>query len=1166
MKGIWKRLAILTIMATLVLCLLPNLLLTAHAAEPATEGLYTLNITRFYSTWNASGNVNEKVFLYPEIVDLSITSDNKIVLKFHLRYSETTRSSDFTVTVPNQDCRSEFNVSIDGMVGESDSMRTFIEGTLTRQTQSSHTGGTATCIAKAKCSVCGEEYGEVKTDAHSWGNWTYENGNHNGVCAYNSQHTTSGNCEPGEDGNCTVCNASLVASVRTNDKILYFTDADAALKYADDYYAKTVTILKNATVNRGIVDGNLAVKQGAVLTLNPDDSFVAFEVRGSVSGGGTICTTGKPLYVESSCKECTFVVPVTVSKYGVILSGTFKRVVQNYGIVEDGTFEAGLVNYGTVKGGTVHGTLENAKGKFMGEEMTGVVYADDIEQGTDFKYLDKESCCTVKNCKHKNATSATCMEPQKCPFHCTGLAPINPNAHSLSYAAAGNVITETCAHGCDHSATATLNITEGNFTYNGQPHNVAYVAYTTETWKGGDLIIQYADNDNVNAGTRTATIQIDEATATKEFTINKATPTGSHFNITLPQNAVYDGTAKAATVAAADGITGMGTISIAYYKGTDPLNETPKDAGTYTVDLTIAEGDNFTSASLKSAAGFTIAKAETVKTAPVAITGLVYDCTPKALITAGEASDAAKAAGYKMMYMLEKEGAVYTDTVPTATDAGTYKIIWHAGYDNDNFKLNSGTIEVTIAKADAITTAPTANTLTYNSKPQQLVSGGISNWGSIEYKLDNGDWSYSIPTATNAGSYTVYYRIQLGENFNNVAETAIPVELAPFNFATATAGNAKIGLLGTPFVYDGTAKTGTPSVVVTLPSADPGSSSIEVNLTEGTDFTVDYENNVKAGTFTATFTGKGNYTGVVTRNYEIGKEALTLTVEDQTITYGEEIDSTKYTVTGLVTGDTAAVTLTPSTDQITNSGTITAEITVKNAAGEDVTECYTIADSAGNLVINAKPLTETAVSGIAQTYDHTGKGLTPAIVVKDGNKTLVKGTDYDVTFTDKDGKTVEKPTDHGEYKATVTFKGNYSGSAEKTFKIVAPTYAITKGNGGKYTDGSTKNLSFTANGLFSKFTGLEVNGKTLDTKYYTAKSGSTVVTLKASYLDTLSPGKYALTFLYTDGKVSGDFTVQAKTNVPATGDSSDLLLWVALLFAGMAAMITFVFGRKRKKS
>lgn len=53
---------------------------------------------------------------------------------------------------------------------------------------------------------------------------------------------------------------------------------------------------------------------------------------------------------------------------------------------------------------------------------------------------------------------------------------------------------------------------------------------------------------------------------------------------------------------------------------------------------------------------------------------------------------------------------------------------------------------------------------------------------------------------------------------------------------------------------------------------------------------------------------------------------------------------------------------------------------------------------------------------------HTGKALTPDITVKDGSRTLVKGTDYDVVYSDNiEVSTADKPA-----KAVVTGKGNYT--------------------------------------------------------------------------------------------------------------------------------------------
>jgi len=1284
MKGIWKHLATLTIMAALVLCLLP---LGASAEGLSGDSFPTSPVNGFTFSaelwcktcdqhFNYGQNDNEHQFTINSFGYTIANGTYSFTISYSVKacgFEETKENPERTATY---DCSNGVNMTHLFRDASSPSNHYTVSVNVTRPITAhsfdqaagdgkckvcgyvcSHSNKTAaTCTAAEKCNACGMTFGEINSDAHDY-IWTYENGNHNGVCSYNDQHKKSGNCEPGEDGNCTVCHASLVASVHIPNKILYFTDADAALKYADDYYADTVTILKDATVNRGTVAGNLVVNSGVTLTfsgLSGDTESFARVEEGNVSGGGTIGGRGVTLEVEGGCSGCTFDMPVW--NYGTITGGIFNKVVENYGTITGGTFENGIKNYGTIKGGKVYVILWNAIWNGENSEVkTGTVYADDIKLGSNFnKYIADEG--TTLHCKHTHATAATCMKAQTCPFGCTGLAGIDSNAHSLSYTVADKVITETCAHGCTHSATATLDISTDSVTYNGAAQTIATVAHSG-TWLGERLTAQYENNTNV--GTATVYIQAGEAKAVKTFAITKATPTLEHFDITLPQNAVYDGTEKAATIDPKAGVEGMGEVSIKYYQGEKELNETPTNAGTYTVEFTVTEGSNYLPAKLL-AGSFNIAKAEAVKTAPTAAAeSFVYNGTAQALTTAGTPNG-----DNKIFFWINTEDD-YSETVLTATDAGTYTVKWYAGEDGDpNYNPKQGEITVTIAKADAITTAPTANTLTYNSKPQQLVSGGISNWGSIEYKLDNGDWSYSIPTATNAGSYTVYYRIQLGENFNNVAETAIPVELAPFNFATATAGNAKIGLLGTPFVYDGTAKTGTPSVVVTLPSADPGSSSIEVNLTEGTDFTVDYENNVKAGTFTATFTGNGNYTGVVTRNYEIAKAPLTLTVKDQAITYGESIDQAEYTVTGLATGDKATVTLTPSTANISKSGSISAEITIKNAAGEDVTEsCYTIADSAASLTIDpdlsaienlkvetvhyssrdaiektqemlndaendvknddnitnalqkcANLLVQIDASLDAQATDAINATLkTTASNVKLADKaTVTKAiadiakakTDYAGNYSEADIAALDaqtaklnaaleaianaeevialmnalpadvEPDDakaieaKAEYDKLTSNEKNMVASSAATKLAALTTYKIVKGDKATWEKGKT--LTFTINGDINRFKGVKVGNSTVNAKYYTAKAGSTIVTLEKSFFEQKSissKAAHTITFLFNDGEVRGTFNIHKDAMTPATGDNSNIFLWggVALIsLLGAGAMIMLALKKKNK--
>ena len=159
----------------------------------------------------------------------------------------------------------------------------------------------------------------------------------------------------------------------------------------------------------------------------------------------------------------------------------------------------------------------------------------------------------------------------------------------------------------------------------------------------------------------------------------------------------------------------------------------------------------------------------------------------------------------------------------------------------------------------------------------------------------------------------------------------------------------------------------------------------------------------------------------------------------------------------------------------------------------------------------------------------------------------------------------------------------YTGSYSVTMTVEVQAvgdYSIIEGTNGSWTNNSNGTLTFRANGDFSKFTGVKVDGTLIDAKNYTAVSGSTVITLKADYLKTLSVGTHKLTVVYTDGECSTSFEVKKAegdkidpatptgdkdTTSPPTGDNSHMFLWVALLLISGGAVIgTTVISRKKK--
>ena len=147
---------------------------------------------------------------------------------------------------------------------------------------------------------------------------------------------------------------------------------------------------------------------------------------------------------------------------------------------------------------------------------------------------------------------------------------------------------------------------------------------------------------------------------------------------------------------------------------------------------------------------------------------------------------------------------------------------------------------------------------------------------------------------------------------------------------------------------------------------------------------------------------------------------------------------------------------------------------------------------------------------------------------------------------------------------------------------------IIAGANGSWQKGGTDGLSFTSNAAFADFIKVQVDGKDLDASNYTVKEGSTIVTLNAAYLNTLSVGKHTLSIVSANGTATTEFTITAAqggndsqtggdttpqepgknegaVTSPQTGDNSNMLLWVTLLFASGAGLLgAVVYSRKKR--
>lgn len=384
--------------------------------------------------------------------------------------------------------------------------------------------------------------------------------------------------------------------------------------------------------------------------------------------------------------------------------------------------------------------------------------------------------------------------------------------------------------------------------------------------------------------------------------------------------------------------------------------------------------------------------------------------------------------------------------------------------------------------------------------------------------------------------------------------------------------------------------------------------------------TVDADGNVKAvaqGTATITVTTQdGSHTATCT--VTVTAKTYTVSVTPSSIDFGSECPD--YT-------QPAAQSVT-----ITNTGNQTVEVSLPAATD------YTITGSEGftNGTASIEPkgtatFTVRPNSGLtAGTHDETLTvyGTTVTVRFTVGHEWgepawTWDGTTATATFTCTECgetrtvdatvtstvKTAPTCTENGvtEYTATVEHDGTTYTATKNVADIPATghewgedghcticdavkpgfTPEIVQGDEATWTKGGGQPLSFTSNAAYADFQEARVDGQTLDPVHYTVEQGSTIVTLKAAYLESLDPGEHTLDIVSSTGTATATFTITAKeTQQPAkpadtdrspaksAGDGGQLsrsgsdtmpaVATLAILMASGLVLGTFVLRRSRR--
>ena len=498
-------------------------------------------------------------------------------------------------------------------------------------------------------------------------------------------------------------------------------------------------------------------------------------------------------------------------------------------------------------------------------------------------------------------------------------------------------------------------------------------------------------------------------------------------------------------------------------------------------------------------------------------------------------------------------------------------------------------------------------TFTYDGTPKMptgtiSVTAGTVNVSDLKVLYEGtGSTSYSSATApTNAGTYTVTYKVpDTNANYTGTFSVAFTIKKVQLE---------KVTLVENTFEYTGDE----------IVSQDSNFDSNKMNFSGDIKAT-----NVGNYSITVSLKDKDNYewkdgtTTDLVLNWSITQATPNYTIPTGlTGLKGKTLND--VTLPGRFTWNDTSTVLTAGTNKYkatytpedtTNYKTITdidIEVVVKNAF--DVITSVpggngTITPSILDVVEGTKvEITFTPNTGymidkvLVNTVETTVTGNKIELTVDEEKEVKVsyKKIPFTVTVKDVDGATITPngtvAVNYGETQEfTITVNSGYKlvkvlvDGTDKTADMVGDTleltnitsninlevvvekivYEVTEGANQKYTITKNNEAKFKINADFRLFDDgkVYVDNELVDPKNYTAESGSTIITLKKEFVDTLSVGEHTLKVLFNDGgEAITTFNVArvtVPTDNPNTGDNigfyiiSGILSIVGLAGAGI---------------
>ena len=335
-------------------------------------------------------------------------------------------------------------------------------------------------------------------------------------------------------------------------------------------------------------------------------------------------------------------------------------------------------------------------------------------------------------------------------------------------------------------------------------------------------------------------------------------------------------------------------------------------------------------------------------------------------------------------------------------------IILEEGKEN----RGAGNISVSTPKDGLVTITVTPISVLYATVDYITVIKNVNAGNARAPEVDDSKTAVTALDATADPSGTTQYTFPHieGYDYQITVDFQKRIDLLKASYKPA------VTLETTNYIYDGTNHE---PAVVSLTIVKDG----KTETVDPSNYDVTYENNKDAGSAKAVITGKRVFMGGTHANFNIARRDIKLVtvkeIADQTYT-GSEIQP-ELVITDL--NDKGENIISEDDYVLEYSANVDAG-KAKVAIKGDIRNYKNIQDVYFNIV--PKDLTETVIIEPIEDQTYTGNAITPALVIKDGDVTLMTSS-YDAVYTNN--------IEVGTALVDITFKGNYKGTAKTTFEI-----------------------------------------------------------------------------------------------------------------------------------